>query len=52
MLLRLIMFWFAPFISALIDFTNTTLLCSILIGIGLGVVLAVHRPEFRPREAT
>jgi hypothetical protein len=28
------------------------LLCSILIGIGLGVVLAAHRPEFRPREAT
>ena len=45
------MFWFTPFVSALIDFTNTTLLCGILIGIGLGVVFAAHTPEVRPRRS-
>jgi hypothetical protein len=51
MLARLVLFWFTPFVSALIDFTNTTLLCGILIGIGLGVVVAAHSPEVRPRQA-
>jgi hypothetical protein len=40
MLARLIIFWFTPFVSALIDFTDTMLVCGIVIGIGVGVAVA------------
>jgi MFS family permease len=40
MLARLVIFWFTPFVSALIDFTDTMLVCAIVIGIGVGVAVA------------
>jgi hypothetical protein len=40
MLARLVIFWFTPFVSALVDFSDTMLVCGIVIGIGVGVAVA------------
>lgn len=40
LVMRLLVFWFTPLVSGLIDFSDTMLVCGIVIGIGLGIAVA------------
>ena len=52
MLARLVRFWFTPFVSALIDFTDTMLVCGIVCGIVVGVAVATATSTAPARHVT
>jgi len=52
MVARPVIFWFTPFVSALIDFTDTMLVCGIVIGIGVGVAVATATSTASARRVT